>query len=447
VVFYLENTPLSVKNEDTQAKEKGTRMKKGFTLIEMLVVMVLIALLVGLLLPSLARAKEEARKTQCRSNLAQIGLAYNLYAEDNRRFSPPWGGGSSYTSPDGHTTFGVSSKQAMWLGLVITSESQTWNTTKSTPGRPIGLGLLFAGGYLTSRGAQILYCPSNNSGRKIRELYLSHQFHYDADEPFWTSHGLVVISDNDGFGDKKKKYRYNSYSNSYESEMEPGMSGGMGSGMSGMEGGASMPPSDMNKKTPTKPPSNQSKKVPKKKPNPKHLFQDCTKGYKNPVNPNYCLIFSNYTMRWTLKGAPSLPGHNDRWPDNSFNMDKFGPRGILADHLQLTTENTIRKEWTQLGGSSLTPNGKARAEYIFRLRENIITNHDNSYNVLFPNGSVKTYTDSTGNLLWQYVKLAHYLTIKDYTDGSPYEHGDATHPERFAEPLLWDGFLDKSCEY
>ncbi|MFH0964080.1 MAG: DUF1559 domain-containing protein [Planctomycetota bacterium] len=63
-------------------------MKRGFTLIELLVVMVIIALLVGLLLPALGRAREEARKTQCRSNLRQIGLAMQMYCNDNKGYTP-----------------------------------------------------------------------------------------------------------------------------------------------------------------------------------------------------------------------------------------------------------------------------------------------------------------------------------------------------------------------
>lgn len=63
-------------------------MKKAFTLIEMLVVISVIAVLVAVLLPSLSKAKEQAKITVVNAELRQIGIALELYFENNRKYPP-----------------------------------------------------------------------------------------------------------------------------------------------------------------------------------------------------------------------------------------------------------------------------------------------------------------------------------------------------------------------
>ena len=60
-----------------------TKTNRGFTLIEILVVIGIIALLAALLLPALGSAKERARSVECANNLRQLSLAWSLYADDN----------------------------------------------------------------------------------------------------------------------------------------------------------------------------------------------------------------------------------------------------------------------------------------------------------------------------------------------------------------------------
>ena len=144
-------------------------MKRGFTLIELLVVISIIALLIALLLPALARAKELANTIACASNERQIALATIMWSHEHEGFAP--GSALAGALEDGNpNTAGIG--QYLWGDITIYRHGMAG--TPQSPNNPVsgfdgwpwalfvnrGQSLLVTHGYISNPYAFI--CPSSN---------------------------------------------------------------------------------------------------------------------------------------------------------------------------------------------------------------------------------------------------------------------------------------------
>src|SRR5262245_36182328 len=149
---------------------RSGRYGRAFTFLDLLVSMAVIAVLIGILLPTLASVNETARRVACQSNIRQIGLGVVMYADDWHGQLPA----SLFLPRTTSTSTGSVPEPQQMVTIRIDSNK--------APGNPWdGLGLLYSLGYIPV--AKVFYCPSHH-GDNPYSLYI----------PSWDAGGEVVCN-------------------------------------------------------------------------------------------------------------------------------------------------------------------------------------------------------------------------------------------------------------